>query len=62
MQQAGFWSRINDARKGRLVPEPEILWIFFHSRTVHTELFTTQWYIKSKKISKTAISFNPEPR
>ena len=29
---------------------------------VHTELFTTQWYIKSQKISKTAISFNPEPR
>ena len=30
--------------------------------TVHTELFTTQWYIKSQKISKTVISFNPEPR
>ena len=30
--------------------------------TGHTELFTTQWYVKSQKISKTAISFNPEPK
>ena len=30
--------------------------------TLHTELFTTQWYMKSKKISKTAIFFDPGPR
>ena len=30
--------------------------------TLHTEIFTTQGYIKSTEISETTISRNPEPQ
>ena len=66
-QIATFVNEISDEFKVNFVK----FWDFFYCQNekifgqkvpLHTELFTTQCYIKSQKISKTAISFNPEPR